>query len=631
MNGSQAGAMIYDNSGNPVWFQPVNTSLANLQPITYLGQPALAFFVFSCATCFSTGQWIVLNNHYQQIALISPGNGYIADSHALEISPDGTKVLLDVYNPVIYDMTPLGGPRDATVVEAVVQELDLATGQVDFEWHSLGPGANGQPNVPVTDSEVGLNTAPVDYIHVNSLAYDTDGNILFSARHTSTVYKVDYQTGALLWHFGGKRNQFTFTDGDGGPSFAHDVQVRGNGTISMFDNGVTRSPSYSRGVVWAVDESALTAQVVQQWRHSPDLFGFIVGSNRLLPNGDQLISWGSTGYVSEFSPSGAVDFNSQLQAGVWTYRTLRVNGWHATPATPPALAVSRPAPTQVSVAASWNGATDVAQWQLWGGPSFSQLRQLTSVPRSGFETVIPATVLVTDHVFQVRAIDSGGTTLGVSGNAGDALQQKYQSMGGASSFLGAAVGGTFQVGSGLGQNYANGAIYWSASSGAWSVHGAILQHYLQVGGPTGILGFPITDETGTPDGVGRYNHFQQGSMYWTPTTGAHEVNGAIANEWAALNWEKGVLGYPTTDETSTPDGVGRYNHFQQGSVYWTFATGAHEVHGAIANKWAALGWERSFLGYPVTDEFTPLVGFRQNNFQHGSIRWNAATGATTVF
>jgi uncharacterized protein with LGFP repeats len=214
--------------------------------------------------------------------------------------------------------------------------------------------------------------------------------------------------------------------------------------------------------------------------------------------------------------------------------------------------------------------------------------------------------------------------------SGDAIEEKYQALGGVKSFLGEPVGTTYQVGDGLGQNYAAGAIYWSPATGAWSVHGAILTHYLQLGGPAGILGFPITDETGAPDGVGRYNHFQSGAIYWTPATGAHEVQGAIYAEWARLGWEGSVVGYPITDETGAPDGVGRYNHFQSGAIYWTPATGAHEVRGAIYAEWARLGWERSFLGYPTTDEFTPMSGYRQSDFQHGWIRWSSVTRAVSV-
>jgi uncharacterized protein with LGFP repeats len=146
-----------------------------------------------------------------------------------------------------------------------------------------------------------------------------------------------------------------------------------------------------------------------------------------------------------------------------------------------------------------------------------------------------------------------------------------------------------------------------------------------------VLGYPTTDETGTPDGVGRFNHFaNNGSIYWTPSTGAWSIHGAIRAKWASMGWELSVLGYPTTDETGTPDGVGRFNHFSStdgwgGSIYWTPSTGAWSIHGAIRAEWASMGWERSCLRYPVSDEFA-IPGGRQSNLQGGVITFSWATG-----
>jgi uncharacterized protein with LGFP repeats len=163
-------------------------------------------------------------------------------------------------------------------------------------------------------------------------------------------------------------------------------------------------------------------------------------------------------------------------------------------------------------------------------------------------------------------------------------------------------------------------IYWTPTTGAHEVRGAIRDRWAALGAERGILGYPTTDETATPDHVGRYNHFSKaGSVYWTPTSGAHEIGGAIRSRWAALGWERGVLGYPTTDETATPDHVGRYNHFSKaGSIYWTPGTGAHAVTGAIRSRWASLGWERSRYGYPTSDVYAVAGGQRQN-FQRGSL------------
>ena len=214
------------------------------------------------------------------------------------------------------------------------------------------------------------------------------------------------------------------------------------------------------------------------------------------------------------------------------------------------------------------------------------------------------------------------------------IAARYAQFGVGGGYLGAPIGAQYTVAGGTAQNYTGGRIYYSAATGARVVHGAILTDYLALGGPAGRLGLPGTDELPTADGVGRYNHFTGSggaSIYWTPASGAHAIQGAVRTLWAAAGWERSLLGYPTTDETTTPDGVGRYNHFtgSAGSIYWSPASGAHEVHGAIAARWAALGWERSPLGYPTSNEYT-VTGGRANTFTHGTITWTAATGATTV-
>jgi uncharacterized protein with LGFP repeats/glucose/arabinose dehydrogenase len=177
-------------------------------------------------------------------------------------------------------------------------------------------------------------------------------------------------------------------------------------------------------------------------------------------------------------------------------------------------------------------------------------------------------------------------------------------------------------------DFQGGSVYWHPDTGAHEIHGLILARWTELGLERSVLGYPTTNEAATPDGVGRYNHFQAGSVYWHPNTGAYELHGSIKAVWAQLGWEKSVLGYPTTNETATPDGVGRYNHFQGGSIYWHPAAGAHEVHGAILGRWVALGWERSYLGYPTSNEFT-VSGGKRSNFEHGYIVWDAATGQVT--
>ncbi len=214
-----------------------------------------------------------------------------------------------------------------------------------------------------------------------------------------------------------------------------------------------------------------------------------------------------------------------------------------------------------------------------------------------------------------------------------AIYARYQALGGATGILGYPTSDETGVADGAGRYNTfslGGAIYWTLQTGAWSVHGAILAHYRALGGPTGILGYPTSDETGVADGAGRYNTFSVGgAIYWHPWTGPWSVHGAIYARYLALGGPTGILGYPLTDENGTPDGTGRFNHFTGSggaSIYWTPRTGAWSVHGAIRAYWAAAGWERSRFGYPVSDEYAIPAG-RASNFASGTISWSAVTGA----
>ncbi len=212
---------------------------------------------------------------------------------------------------------------------------------------------------------------------------------------------------------------------------------------------------------------------------------------------------------------------------------------------------------------------------------------------------------------------------------GGAILAKWNSLGGAGGLVGAVQGGDIVCPDRVGHfvHVADGSIYWTPATGAAWVRGSILVKWGTLGWERCALGYPVTDEAGCPDGVGRFNHFQSGSIYWTAGTGAFSVHGDIRAKWASLGWERCALGYPVTDETGCLDGVGRFNHFQSGSIYWTPATGAFSVHGPIRDRWASLGWERSALGYPVSDEADLAGGGRVGTFQHGRICWTAATGA----
>ena len=220
-----------------------------------------------------------------------------------------------------------------------------------------------------------------------------------------------------------------------------------------------------------------------------------------------------------------------------------------------------------------------------------------------------------------------------------AIGTKYTALGGQGGFLREATTPerTTPGGGGVYQHFDGGSIYWSGATGAHAVRGEIRAAYERTGWEAGPCGFPVTDEFATPDERGRYSHFAGSggsSVYWSPATGAHAVHGEIRDVWESLGWETGPLGYPTTDELRTPEGAGRFNHFEGSggsSVYWSPATGAHAVLGEIRDAWATLGWEGGPLGYPITSEaVTPNRRGNYNHFQRGSIYWSPRTSAHVV-
>lgn len=215
----------------------------------------------------------------------------------------------------------------------------------------------------------------------------------------------------------------------------------------------------------------------------------------------------------------------------------------------------------------------------------------------------------------------------------DAITQEYITLGASSGLLGQPTSGeTVQPCGGLMQTFANGRIYWSSASGAHEVHGTILSHYLGLGAQCGFLGYPTSDESPAPNG-GRTNSFMGGAIYWTPSTGAYEVHGMILSHYLSLGGPGGFLGYPTSDESNTTTSGGRYNSFQGGNIYWSPASGAYEIHGALLTQYVSMGGPASCLGFPISDVTAQVSGYTwyyTSQEQHGSMTYSPLTGRVST-
>lgn len=227
--------------------------------------------------------------------------------------------------------------------------------------------------------------------------------------------------------------------------------------------------------------------------------------------------------------------------------------------------------------------------------------------------------------FKGSAARTGALGASAPTTVGGKIGERWTALGGRTGTLGAPTSAEFDIPNGRGQRFAGGDIYWSGSTGAHEVYGAILDRYRRLGGPSGRLGLPTTGEAAAPGG--RVSAFQAGSVYWSPGTGAWSVQGLILDRYRALGGPGGTLGFPVQDEAGTPGG--RVSRFLNGVAFWSPGTGAHAVQGAILVQHTQLGGTAGLLGFPTTDELA-VAGGRTSRFTRGEVLWSGATGAHEV-
>ena len=396
----QRGLQMLDDRGNVVWFRPMPTGRAalNFRAQTYKGEPVLTWWEGKALQGLGVGHCVIVDQSYREIARFTAGRRP-ADLHEFLITPHDTALVTS--NEVrTMDLTGVGGPSSWPVVGSVIHELAIPSGRVLFAWHSLD-------HVALDESYQTIGPQ-FDYFHANSVDMDGQGNLLISARNTWAVYKVSRKTGAVIWRLGGKKSDFTMGHGT---VFAwqHDARFHEHGrVISLFDDGAEpKAEPQSRALVLTLDTRRMHARLTRRYTHRPPMLATHTGSAQLQPNGNMLVGWGSERYFTEFAPNGAVRFDARLPRGGQTYRALRFP-WVGKPPLAPVL-VTRPSPSGRVGFASWNGATEVASWQLLTGAATGALAEAVTRPRGGFETRLP--IPQGTRYAAVVALDEAGNEL----------------------------------------------------------------------------------------------------------------------------------------------------------------------------------------------------------------------------
>jgi hypothetical protein len=418
----EGGPMIMDNQLRPVWFHGVGRKVAaaDLKQETLMGQPVLLWWqgVVNSTGATTKGKLVVVNEQYRTIGTLKARAPWVISLHDASFVPGTPNIWVTAYRKV--KNQSLGHGRKGTVYDVGLQEYNLNTKKLIKTWDALNPGHKA--HVPLSLSEQPppskkdvRHGAIWDAYHLNSVQVLPNGQLLVSMRNTWGVYLINSKNGKLIWTLGGKHSFFNFAK-NAHFAWQHHAEMLPNGDVSLFnDNCTVNSRGLdclgghdSTGMVLRLNVGKRKATLAKAFHHSGPLHTAFLGSMQLIGNGGAVIGWGSLPYFSEYSKSGKQLLNVKWPGKDQTYRALYTGNWVGTPYYPPSGA-ARKSKGKVKVYASWNGATEVAKWQVFAGNSASQLTKVATKRRTGFETVI--TLSKAHKAYEVRALDAHGNLL----------------------------------------------------------------------------------------------------------------------------------------------------------------------------------------------------------------------------
>ncbi|KAK6365309.1 hypothetical protein LTS17_011281 [Exophiala oligosperma] len=412
----QDSAVIYDTDGELVWSGYGLTGGGPVHAVhvcDYDDEPHVCFFNGEQGLGYARGHVEIWNTNLTAVAAVRAQNGISnIDMHENHLTRDGKAMFVTSYHPERYDLSDFNiTTGQGWIQNCIVQKIDVANGNLLWEWSAI-------EHVPLTDSYVLPNsteiagtgfspTSPWDYVHVNSADENEDGDVLISARHVNTVFKVSGDDGTVIWRLGGKNADFDM--GDLVFSSQHDVRWRSSNAsadvISLFDNasdGFHSTADESSGMIIKLDHSTdpPTATLLKSFP-APEKQTISASQGNLQLLGDRedwdasnaFIGWGSQPAVTEHLPDGTIVFQAGVNAnGPMNYRAFKYN-LTTSPTDNPALYTYAPS-TDAGLTMfymSWNGATEVASWRLYGRSGCDdRWMEIATVKKDGFETMYRA-------------------------------------------------------------------------------------------------------------------------------------------------------------------------------------------------------------------------------------------------
>ena len=368
------------------------------------------------------------NTYTIQHEISAPGFKF-GDMHEFQITGNDT-ALLTVYNPTPMDLSSIGGSKDGYILDGIFQEIDVESNTVLFQWNSSShipldasdksfKGCSNDPKKAFLGCGNAEESA-FDYYHINSVQKDSFGNYLVSGRHTSSLTYIDGQSGQVIWHMGGRLNEFQYLPKGTENLFSwqHHARIYNNSIITLLDNNAVSyndARTESRALRLEVDLESKTASVQQIFKHPKKPMAFSQGNAQLLEDsGNLLVGWGNCAAFTEFSPEGDVLCDARFAPAAFfsfqplsSYRAFH-GTWVGKPKDTPNLVA-----TKGKLFVSWNGATEVSTWRVEGSLDGDRFAKVLDVPKTGFETQIDE-MLGKYKSVRVVALDKAGDVLGSS-------------------------------------------------------------------------------------------------------------------------------------------------------------------------------------------------------------------------
>ncbi|KAI2887513.1 hypothetical protein CBS63078_4526 [Aspergillus niger] len=418
------GPLVYDNQGNLVWIEREFGQIMDLKVQHYMGEDYLTFWAGDDDGTRGLGQYYMLNSSYDVVYIVSPANGLTGDVHEFKITDQGT-ALMTIYDICEADLSSVDGPQDGWIYDGLFQEIDIATGELLFEWRASDYYDIDESYYPLGEK----GSAPTahdayDFFHINSIDKHPNGNYLVSSRYMHTVTCIS-PWGEILWVLGGKRNTFKDISPDKsatGITWQHDARWQSDTIITLLDNGAHEHLStrdHTRGFMIELNFDDWTANTLHVYDSPGSFSSHSQGSLQVLPQtGHVFIGWGKPSAYTEFTVDGEVlcDFHWGPRVFFWlgwikSYRAQKFH-WVGRPRVPPDVAVDEAGDTAY---VSWNGATDIAGWVLQRASNSSaeedEFESVAYTPKEGFETQVD---LIGEGYFRLMAVDLEGNEMGVT-------------------------------------------------------------------------------------------------------------------------------------------------------------------------------------------------------------------------